>query len=172
MIIRPAIISDLPRLIVLFQQEVAYQQQLSPFFDLAADFDWRNFAEMKLKSSNEQVVVAERDHQLVGYINVRALRPTQRRFSKDMMRRLLRRETPPSIVRRGTVGWIEDCYVEPQFQRQGTGSALVQQGTAWLQAQGVTRIELSVSAKNHSGIAFWQKRGFSSFRHLLSKELD
>ena len=35
MIIRPVAVADLPQLIVLFQPEIAYQRQLSPFFDLA-----------------------------------------------------------------------------------------------------------------------------------------
>jgi len=170
MLIRPVTGADLPRLIVLFQQEIMYQKQLNPFFELAPDFDWEHFAEVKLNNPNERILVAEKDDQLLGYIDVRAHLPKQSCSPKNIMRRLLRRETFPSLVRPGAVGWIEDCYVQTNFQRQGIGSALVKEGLAWLQAKGVTRIELAVSAANENGRDFWEKQGFSASRLLMSKE--
>jgi ribosomal protein S18 acetylase RimI-like enzyme len=170
MIIRSATVADLSRLIVLFQQEIAYQRQIEPFFDVSSSFDWRHFAEVKLSNPNEQILVAERDGQLLGYIDVRALLPTQSRPPRNIMRRLIRRETPAAFVRPYTVGRIEDCYVETQFQRQGIGSALVREGLTWLKAKGVTRIELAVSVANSKGKSFWERQGFFAFRLLMSKE--
>ena len=102
--VRPAVIADLRQLIALFQQEVAYQRQIHPFFDLASGVDWSDFVRAKLKNSYERVFVAERDEQLVGYINVRAEYSPTPRLLRRILGRLLRRNTMPSIVRRPCVG--------------------------------------------------------------------
>ena len=172
MIIRPATVVDLSRLIVLFQQEIAYQRQINPFFNFSPQFDWRDFVEAKLKKLNERVLVAEGDDTLLGYIDVRAVASSESRPPKKTMTRFFRREAPPSLVRACAVGWIEDCYVQTQFQRQGIGRALVKEGLTWLQAKGVRRIELAVSAANGNGRAFWEKQGFSTFRLLMSKAIE
>ena len=172
MIIRPATVVDLPHLIRLFQEEIAYQKQITPFFNFSPQFDWRDFVEAKLKKLNERVLVAERDDILLGYIDVRAVASSQSHPPKKTMARFFRRETPPSLVRACAVGWIEDCYVQTQFQRQGIGRALVKEGLTWLQAKGVRRIELAVSAANGNGRAFWEKQGFSTFRLLMSKAIE
>ena len=62
--------------------------------------------------------------------------------------------------------------MQTQFQRQGIGRALVKEGLTWLQAKGVRRIELAVSAANGNGRAFWEKQGFSTFRLLMSKAIE
>lgn len=171
MIIRPATGMDLARLIVLFQQEIAYQRQINPFFSLSPEFDWRQFIEAKLDKPNERLLVAEADGVLLGYIDVRARLPNHSRSPKqNIMKRVFRRETHSSLVRPHAVGWIEDCYVQTQFQRQGIGSALVREGIAWLGTKEVTRIELTVSSTNGNGRIFWEKQGFSASRLLMSKE--
>lgn len=172
MIIRPATIADLPGLIVLFQQEMAYQRQMSPVCDLSPDFDWKRFAEMKLNNPNERVLVAEEGGQLLGHIDVRAFLPSQSRPARNIVRRFLRPEKPPLFVWTRTVGRIEDCYVETQFRRRGIASALVKEGLAWLQHKGVKRIELAVSTANGSGRAFWEKQGFSAYRLLMSRPIE
>jgi GNAT superfamily N-acetyltransferase len=95
------------------------------------------------------------------------LSPSSRR--RNIIRRLFRQERRPSFDQSGTVGRIEDCYVEPQFQLRGIGSALLKDGLAWLRARGVTRVDLAVSIANANGRAFWEKRGFSPYRIVLSK---
>jgi len=173
MIICPATVVDLSRLIVLFQQEIAYQRQINPFFDLSPDFDWRHFVEVKLNNPNERILLAERSGLLLGYIDTRVRLPKQSSAAKQsIMSRLVRREAPPSLVLPPAVGWIEDCYVSAQFRRQGVGSALVQEAVGLLHAQGVTRIELAVSAANGNGRAFWEKQGFTASRLLMSKETE
>jgi ribosomal protein S18 acetylase RimI-like enzyme len=172
MIIRPATVVDLPSLILLFQQEIAYQGQINPFFPLVPPMNVERFAQAKLKNPREQVFVAEGNGHLVGYIDVRVPdRPHQRRL-RHLIRRLWRRDRLPSLVRPRHVGWIEDCYVQPQVRRHGVGSTLVQEGLAWLQAQHVTRVDLAVSAANRGGTAFWEKQGFSPSRLLMSREID
>jgi ribosomal protein S18 acetylase RimI-like enzyme len=169
MIIRSATVADLPRLIILFQQEIAYQREITPFLDVSSDFNWSHFVEVKLQTPNERLIVAEERPQLLGYIDVRAmvLSPSSRR--RNIVRRIFRQERPPSFVQSGSVGRIDDCYVEPQFQLRGIGSALLKDGLAWLRARGVTRVDLAVFTANVTGRAFWEKRGFSPYRIVMSK---
>lgn len=172
MIVRPARPSDLSRLIGLFREEIAYQRRLSPFFDLTPGFQWARFAARKLRDPDETVLVADRDGQLLGYVNVRAPRPARPGLPGRLVRRWAQWRKPPSIVRRGAVGSIEDCYVQPQFQRQGIGRALVAEGLRWLRARGATCIELAVAAANVDGRGFWEKQGFSVYRVLMSKRVE
>jgi ribosomal protein S18 acetylase RimI-like enzyme len=172
MMIRPAAVTDVPRLIVLFQREIEYQREVTPFFDIAPHLDWRRFAQAKLENLHERVLVAEGDGQLMGYIDVRVIYASRYRFLRSIARRLLLRDIAPIIAQPGDIGRIEDCYVEPQVRRQGIGSALVKDGLSWLQAQKVRRIELAVTAANGDGMAFWKRHGFSPFRLLMSKRMD
>lgn len=169
MIIRSATAADLPRLIILLQQEIAHQREIMPFLDFAPDFNWRHFVEKKLNNPNEQVIVAEEGPNLLGYIDVRAMVPSPSSRRRNIVRRIFRQERPPSLDQTGTVGRIDDCYVEPQFQLRGIGSALLKDGLTWLRARGVTRVDLAVSIANVNGRAFWEKRGFSPYRIVMSR---
>lgn len=169
MIVRPATVADLARLIVLFQQEIAYQREIMPFLDVSSDFNWRHFVEVKLNNPNERVIVAEEGPRLLGYIDVRAIVPSPSRPWRNIVKRIFRQVTPPSFVQTRIVGRIDDCYVEPQFQIRGIGSALLKEGLTWLRARGVTRVDLAVSTANANGRAFWEKRGFSPYRIVMSK---
>jgi GNAT superfamily N-acetyltransferase len=171
MVIRPATRADLLRLIVLFQQAIAYQRQLMPLFDLVRHVDWLCFVEAKLQHPREWVVVAEWSGEVMGYVAVRIPFPSWHGLLKRALRRLVASPHAHSIVRPKCVGWIEDCYVEPQARRRGTGSALVQAALVWLRAQHVTRVELAVLVANREGLAFWEQQGFGAVRVLLSREI-
>jgi hypothetical protein len=82
MIIRAARLTDLPRLIELFQIEIAYQKEFAPVHDLPPNFDVARFAKLKLNNPHERVLVAEMDGAIAGYIDVRVLRPPQYVFLK------------------------------------------------------------------------------------------
>src|SRR5262245_61817001 len=98
--IRPATVADLPHFVPLMQQSIAYQQQMSSCFDLAPHIDWGHLAQMKLQNSHEQVLVAEQDAQLVGYIDVRtSSHPLHYRVLRYLRGRFLRRRLMPLTVR-------------------------------------------------------------------------
>lgn len=171
MVIRAAAHADLSPLLRLFQDEIELQRRLSKHIEVARDFDLRGFTEAKLDNPNERVFVAEQDGQLLGHIDVRALRSAPTRTAGNRLARLLGRQQAGEAVRAAVVGRIEDCYVEKQFRRQGIGSALLKEGLAWLRTQGVKRVDLAVSAANSDGQAFWQQQGFAPFQLLMSKEV-
>jgi GNAT superfamily N-acetyltransferase len=107
----------------------------------------------------------------MGYVAVQISFPARHGLLKRALRRLVALPRPHSIVQPKRVGWIEDCYVEPQARRRGIGSALVQAALAWLRAQHVTRVELAVLVANREGLAFWEQQGFGAVRVMLSREI-
>jgi ribosomal protein S18 acetylase RimI-like enzyme len=172
MIVRPATLADVPRLIALFQQAIAHQRQLATFFDLTPSVDWERFAEAKLRHPRERVLVAEWDAEVVGYIDVRMPFSPRHGRLRRMLRRLVSAHHTPTIVQPRRAGWIEDCYVQPQARRRGIGRALVQAALAWFRARHVTRVDLAVLVANREGLAFWEKQGFAPLRMLLSQETE
>ncbi len=56
-------------------------------------------------------------------------------------------------------GEIESIYVEDAYRNQGIGTALMLDALAWLNAQGINRIKVSVAAGNEAVFSFYQKFG-------------
>ncbi len=136
MIIRPARGEDLPSLAVLFRQEIAYQRQICPFWELSPQFDCLSFLQTKLSNPHERLFVAERNAQLLGYILVRVIQAPHHRFPRNIFRHFFSEKSTLAFIRPPNTGSIEDCYVEPQSRRQRVGSALLKQG---LEMVGGTR---------------------------------
>jgi len=51
-------------------------------------------------------------------------------------------------------------YVEPEWERQGIGDALVRASIGWARAHGIGRITLCVWDINHGAIRLYQRHGF------------
>ena len=64
-------------------------------------------------------------------------------------------------ARNSPVAYIEGIYVKEEYQRQGIGERLVQQGEAWGSAKGVTAYGSDAELDNLKSIAFHKKAGFS-----------
>ena len=112
-VIRPATPKDLPQLADLVRREA----------------DWVRTVSAKLRRSDTQILVAEQDDHLVGFINVRVVQRGQRAtdgWLKRMVRRLLRPSgaEPDSILQPMRFGFIEDVYVAPALRNQGIATAL------------------------------------------------
>jgi ribosomal protein S18 acetylase RimI-like enzyme len=175
MLIRPAMLADLHQLSALLQQGVTCQRQITPFFELVPRVNWERFARAKLQNPQERILVAVQDERLAGYIIMRVPHsPPEpyRHTLRQLLKRFWRRPLAPEIVQPRRVGWIEDCYVQPEVRRHRIGRALVHAGLAWLQAQHVARVELAVLVANRSGLAFWEQQGFAPLRLLMAKEID
>ena len=61
----------------------------------------------------------------------------------------------------GHRGWIYSVAVDPDCQRQGIGSALLQHVEAALIQRGCLKINLQVRASNAQVIAFYAKLGYA-----------
>lgn len=60
----------------------------------------------------------------------------------------------------GHRGWIYSVAVDPTFQRQGIGSALLHHVEAALTQRGCLKINLQVRASNTEVIAFYERLGY------------
>jgi GNAT superfamily N-acetyltransferase len=66
---------------------------------------------------------------------------------------------------------ITDLIVAVEFRRRGIAGALLDQALAWVEQNGVERVEVRVAAGNVEGQAFWRARGFGSWMDVLQLHL-
>lgn len=52
-------------------------------------------------------------------------------------------------------------YIDPNYRRQGLGTALMQQAIAWSQSRGDRQIGLQVFCQNQAAVRLYEKLGFS-----------
>jgi GNAT superfamily N-acetyltransferase len=78
--------------------------------------------------------VAEWDHEVVGYVNVRE------EVSLE-------------------AAWIADLVVDRAFRLKGVGTALLRAGREWALEHRLRRLIVETHTKNHPAISFLQKRG-------------
>ncbi|NTI26862.1 GNAT family N-acetyltransferase (plasmid) [Rhizobium rhizogenes] len=68
------------------------------------------------------------------------------------------RKPPGKLKHRAT---IVMAYVNKDFRRTGAASQLLHHISAFAKADGITQLELCVSAENPSALAFYRSQGFS-----------
>jgi len=61
----------------------------------------------------------------------------------------------------GTVGWLEELYVIPEWRGCGAGSALLTEVTTRAQQQGWRALELEVVAGHERAVPLYQRHGFT-----------
>jgi GNAT superfamily N-acetyltransferase len=167
MIVRTADESHVPQLAELMREEFAYQSAITPLWEIDAGLDFGRLALRIISSPADRLIVAEDEGRLIGYIHVRTTdmpAATSRRF-------LPRRQKAPASIRLRITGWIEDCYVAAGSRRRGVGSALLQEGMAWLASRNAVNVGLAVSQSNENGRRFWEHRGFSAYRIQMFRPL-
>jgi ribosomal protein S18 acetylase RimI-like enzyme len=60
----------------------------------------------------------------------------------------------------GRVGvYVQDIFVEPRFRGRGVGDSLLRQVAALTRAKGAAYLRLTVDARNHSALRFYQRMG-------------
>ena len=67
----------------------------------------------------------------------------------------------------GRRGFIHHTSVKASEREQGIGSALLESAMSALKSEGIHKTALVVIAKNETGNAFWEKRGFTSREDLV-----
>ena len=150
--IRPAVSSDIPRLMGL---DHSY----------STDHVWQ----MALQTAAPTIEVAFRE--------VRLPRPMRVAYPRRV-ERLADEWTERSVVFVGdaddrTAGylslapapapeamWITDLVVDPAFRRQGLARRLLSEAIGWARARAQTRVFFEMQSKNHPAIQLAQKMGF------------
>ncbi len=80
------------------------------------------------------------------------------------------REPSPSYERE-KYGCIDTRAITASYQRKGVGEKMVGKIVKWFRLKGINRVELGTAAPNIVANSFWQKQGFTIFRHTLYKEI-
>ena len=171
--VRAATERDAEPLTPLMISEAEHGLRFAPHVELDEGFSWRMRVVQKLTAPRTQILVAQSEGALVGYLELRAV--GQKSESRAGLRRRLRTwgksASVGSPVRMPARAIIEGCFVAESTRRQGVATALLDAALAWARAQAISRIELGVMAGNAEGRAFWQSRGFSTDRVLMAREV-
>ena len=58
------------------------------------------------------------------------------------------------------LGWVVNLAVDRGYRRRGIGTALLQETRKWAREEGLRRIMLEATTKNHPALSLYQKLGF------------
>ena len=134
---------------------VQEMSEIESYHELAEDAEVKAIAKKKKALQDEDTVflIAEIDGDEVGYL----------KFSIQEVSDVFTRETALHI---------SELYVKKESREQGVASELIQ----WAEEYGVERnidsIELIVDEANKKALDLYSKRGYSSFRKFMKKELS
>ncbi len=147
--VRRAKVEDLPALVSLWREFVAYHANLdadaADFFRLApgANAAWRRIVRDYFGKRKKLCLVAEVDGEAVGFLMA------------------IVRERGATFAER-VIGDISHAYVQESRRGKGVGRALTAGALAWFKARGVPLLSLGVGAVNTLGVEFWKRMGFET----------
>ena len=150
--IRPASVSDIPRLIVLDHS-------------CQSDYVWQ----LELRREAGQVTASFREVRLPRSIEVKYPRNPST-LSDEWMRRdvalvALEDGNPigylcATVEYAASVAWVTDLAVSPLQRRKGAASALLTAAQTWASERNVRRLILEMQSKNQAYIRLAQKFGY------------
>lgn len=150
--IRPAVATDIPRLMALDHSSVS-------------DYVWQ----LELRREPAQVTANFREVRLPRTVEVRYPRDPST-LGNEWMRHdavmvALREEGPVGYAcvneeRASALAWVTDLAVMPEIRRKGVASALLTAAQDWALERGARRLVLEMMTKNQGGIRLAQKFGF------------
>jgi ribonuclease HI len=149
--IRPALKSDYPALIPIIREiEKQHVKGVPEFFRIMPQDEQERELDTILTQENAALLVAEREGELMGYINI-ALKEA---------------EVAPMLYPRRYVR-VRDLAVGEKYQHSGAGNALMQAAESWAKAHGVDMLDLNVWEFNKGAFAFYDKLGYrTANRHM------
>ncbi len=153
--IRPFKPSDLDTL-VSFWREIEDNPALSgDFFSPSQENEtsWRKHVLSVYEEDENQILVAEDEGKLVGFIKIMTLV----------------RHPLVSNIRCSLIG---NMYVLPEFRRMGVASALMDRVFEYVKSKGGTHVRLNVMASNTPAYNLYEKRGFVDYSIIMMKQLE
>jgi GNAT superfamily N-acetyltransferase len=118
---------------------------------LGLEKGYASFLGSQLDEHDVVILVAERRNQIIGYVYAG--------IEKKSWQEL-----------RDTAGFVHDVVVEESERREGIGSRLVEEASAWLVARGVPRVMLWTAEKNGRGQRLFEKLGFRRTMVEMTRE--
>jgi GNAT superfamily N-acetyltransferase len=157
MMIRSAAQEDLNVIGGLWQSLVAHHMALDAAMPRPASDGAARYADRlagMLDDPYAQVLVAEADGQVVGYVTAMIAEMRAEMFAEER------------------AGLIADIYVHEAFRGRGIGTALVNAINDWFRLRGAAYVEWFVAAHNEAARGFWQRVGGRDVMVRMRLELD
>ena len=150
--IRPAVATDIPRLMTLDHSSVS-------------DYVWQ----LEVRRETAQVTANFREVRLPRTVDVMYPRNPST-LGEEWMRRdvvwvAVFGNVPVGYAcaveeHASAVAWVTDLVVQPEVRRKGAASALLTATQDWVLERGVRRLILEMTSKNQAGIRLAQKFGY------------
>lgn len=152
--VRPARRQDLQQVADLWVAITHHHAHLDPLFTLRdnAEDELRELLSSVMQDRDAEIFVYDLEADLPGMCIVRI-------------------DRAPPILEEVERAEITDLGVRKAHRRQGIGRVLVAEALRWIEASGVTRVEVQVAHGNEEGQAFWRATGFGDFMDVLQKRL-
>ena len=148
--IEPVTLDQLPAVLPLWRESMAYHAGLVPFFQPAPDGEaaWERHVAVALAKGEGLLLAAWAADEPAGLI-------------------LGQLQSFAPIFRPGKLGYVSDLYVQSEYRRRGLGRLLFLALRDWLADQGATALDLQVYTANQEAMAFWRKMGFESYAERM-----
>jgi ribosomal protein S18 acetylase RimI-like enzyme len=152
--VRPARVSDLPRVAALWQDLLEHHAALAASFALRPGARRRLERTLRAQLDDAHCVqlVWEEAGELCGWCNA------------------LVQTAPPLLVEQARAE-ITELWVRGDARGRGIGRALVEAIAARLRALGAERVEVRVAAANPSAQRFWRALGYADLVDVLERRL-
>jgi ribosomal protein S18 acetylase RimI-like enzyme len=156
--VRKAEIKDLPRVVELWKEFMAFHQELCSGLSRAAGMyrvrksAEKEFAEYFLNATGDPnwcTLVGTYEGEVVAYI-------------------IAHIATRPPVLAERKFGFISDMMVSEEHRRRGLAKALVAKTLTWFKQKRIRTVELNVLLGNEPGMRFWTKLGFQT---VLSRKM-
>jgi ribosomal protein S18 acetylase RimI-like enzyme len=137
----------------LVRQHAGFDPQrfMTPAVDVDRGYAW--FLGTQLLNAHAVVLVAERDHEVVGYL-YGAVEPMSWEELRD------------------EAGFIHDIVVDERARRGGVATRLVDAALAWFASQGMPRVLLWTATGNETAQRLFTRLGFRKTMIEMTKELS
>lgn len=153
--IRPAAAEDLPRLLDLYRAYFRGLLERGMNYELNEETLPR-VLETRIRSRLILTAVAEDETgALLGFVFCSILRLSQEFLCRGQ----------------GSVGFLNDLYVDPAARRQGLARRLTAYAEDWLRENGIETLELQVLPGNAEARAYWDRQCMTPVAIWCSKPL-
>jgi ribosomal protein S18 acetylase RimI-like enzyme len=154
MVIREASLADLPQMRELWDEFMAFHEDLDPIWvrKPGAVDTWVEFISGLISEEDSLVLVAEEDSLLAG----------------QMVAKM--QDTPPVFIIE-QYGFIQEVVVRAGFRRRGVARLLYDHAENWLREKGAVFLRTNIDANNALSQGFFRSAGFGPYTVTWQKRL-
>jgi ribosomal protein S18 acetylase RimI-like enzyme len=147
-------LADLDDVVRLWKEMMAFHANLDSYFVMApgAEDSYREYASGNIQDEERLFLVCCASDQVIGYLHAEV-------------------QAYPPIYPETRYGEIMEIAVAESERRRGGGRLLLQAALAWIQEQGIKRVECRVGLHNPVSQAFWKGQGFKGYLESCVFEL-